>query len=117
LWFLLALGISQIIKYTAIALFPLCLITLLIYDWLDLRDSFSATDKLKQFFKRYIGYILATIVAAILIINLGFLFNRTFTRFGNYQFGSAPFIALQKIPFCGRFQSRLPTLIWRDWIG
>jgi hypothetical protein len=96
LWFLLALGMSQVIKYTAIALFPLCLVSLLIYDWHDLRDSFSATDKLKQFLKRYIGYILGAIAAAILIINLGFLFNRTFTRFGDYQFRSAPFIALQK---------------------
>jgi 4-amino-4-deoxy-L-arabinose transferase-like glycosyltransferase len=96
LLFLMALGISQIIKYTAIALFPLCLIALVIYDWHDIHDSFPGVDKLKQLSKRYIGYILAAIVAAILMINAGFLFNRTFTRFGDYQFRSAPFIVLQK---------------------
>jgi len=96
LFFLLALGISQITKYTAIVLFPLCLISLLIYDWTSFRHSFSAADKLKKFFNRYVGYVLAAIAAAILIINAGFLFNRTFTRFGDYQFRSAPFTALKK---------------------
>jgi hypothetical protein len=96
LLFLLVLGISQFIKYTAIALFPLCLIALLIYDWHDIRDSFAATDKLDLFLKKYIVYILSAIVVAILSINVGFLFNRTFTRFGDYQFRSAPFIAMQK---------------------
>lgn len=94
--FLLALGISQIVKYTAVALFPLCLISLLIYDWHEVRDSFTTADKLKPLLKKYIMYILAAIVAAILIINVGFLFNRTFTRFEDYQFRSIPFIALQK---------------------
>jgi len=96
LWFLLALGISQVVKYTAIALFPLSLIALLIYDWFAFRDSFSAADRLKLLFKKHIVYIFAAIVAAILIINVGFLFNRVFTRFGDYQFRSTPFITLQK---------------------
>ena len=93
LLFLLAFGMSQVVKYTAITLFPLCLITLILHDW---PVSFSTASELKLFVKKYTEYILATIVAAILVINIGFLFNRTFTRFGNYQFRSVPFSALQK---------------------
>ncbi len=96
LLFLLALGVSQVVKYTAIVLFPLSLISLIIYDWRDIQHSFTAAKTLKSFLKKYIAYIFAAMVAAILIINAGFLFNRVFTRFGDYQFKSAPFMALQK---------------------
>ena len=96
LLFLLALGVSQVVKYTAIVLFPLSLISLMIYDWRDIQHSFTAANTLKLFLKKYIAYIFAAMVAAILIINVGFLFNRVFTRFGDYQFKSAPFINLQK---------------------
>ena len=118
LLFLLAFGISQVIKYTAIALFPLCLITLLIYDWHVFRDSFTATDKLKLFFKKYIGYILAAIAATVLIINVGFLFNRTFTRFGDYQFRSTPFLVLQKFAVLRQVPVPVPYpyLDGLDWV-
>jgi hypothetical protein len=96
LWFLLVLGVSQVVKYTAITLFPLSLLALLIYDWRAFRDSFNTPNELKRFFKIYLGYILAAIVSIILMINGGFLFNRVFTRFGDYQFRSTPFITLQK---------------------
>lgn len=95
LLFLLVLGVSQIVKNTALSLFPLCLVALLIYDWPVFRDSFTKIDRLKSLITRYIGYILTASAVTVLVINVGFLFNRTFTRFGDYQFRSAPFIALQ----------------------
>jgi hypothetical protein len=118
LFFLLALGISQVVKYTAIVLFPLCLIALAIYDWNFLEISFSNADKLKLFSRKYIGYLLAAIVGTILIINIGFLFNRTFTRFGDYQLRSVPFISLQKNAVLRQvpFPVPYPYLEGLDWM-
>jgi hypothetical protein len=95
LMFLLAFGISQIVKYTAITLFPLCLITLFLHDWREFKEAASSTNRLFRFFSRYIEYTLAAIVISVLVINIGFLFNRTFTRFGDYQFRSDLFIKTQ----------------------
>lgn len=95
LFFLLALGFAQIVKYTAVTLFPLCFIALFLYDWTAFKAPFSTVNKWLFFLRRYLGYALAAIAMSILIINVGFLFNRTFTRFGDYQFRSDPFIKLQ----------------------
>lgn len=84
---LFALGLSQIAKYTAIVLFPLFFVTLLVYD-LSSRKAFQAKESPRNFILRYVRYAIYAIVASILIINLGFLFNHTFTDFRKYQFRS-----------------------------
>jgi len=43
----MVLGISQIVKCIAIALFPLCLAALLIYDWQDIKNLLLR-QKIKQ---------------------------------------------------------------------
>lgn len=115
LLFLLALGISQIVKYTAIALFPLCLLAMLLHD---LPIFFSTAENLNLFSKKYAVYILSAIAATLLIINVGFLFNRTFTRLGDYKFRSAPFIALQKVSALQKIPAPVPYpyLEGLDWM-
>lgn len=91
---LFALGLSQLAKYTAIVIFPLFLGTLLIYDLAARSRSLQDRESVRSFIFRYAKYILFAALISILILNLGFLFNRTFTAFGEYQFRSG---LLQKL--------------------
>lgn len=92
---LVALGLAQIAKYTAIVLYPLFLINLLIFDapgWIGaLREKIG----LFRLMSKYVSYAIYALVTSLLIINLGFLFNQPFTAFGKYQFTSAFFTGLQ----------------------
>jgi len=105
---LLALGVSQITKYTAVALFPLFILILLIYDFPAWRSAFIGL-KVSNLLKRYTLYGVYTILVTLLIINLGFLFNHTFTAFGDYRFSSATFNKIQaKFSFLHSFPVPVP---------
>jgi 4-amino-4-deoxy-L-arabinose transferase-like glycosyltransferase len=116
---LFALGIAQMAKYTAIMLYPLFLLTLLVHDsplWLKaLREK----SLLKDLTLKYIKYSLAAIFASILLINLGFLFNQTFKYFGDYEFRSDVFQGLQaSLPILSNFPVPVPFpyLQGLDWM-
>lgn len=96
--FSLALGLSQLTKYTTIVLIPLSLLTILLYDMPSLYRSLHEPGKIKTFVARYIGYVTLAIIVVALIINMGFLFNRTFTNFGKYKFRSDWFQTLKNYP-------------------
>ena len=91
------LGLSQVAKYTALALFPLFLLALVIFDapafllaWRERRWQAGG-----QFAGRFLVYSLIAIVVSLAIINISFLFNRTFTRLGEYNFRSNLFQDMQ----------------------
>jgi 4-amino-4-deoxy-L-arabinose transferase-like glycosyltransferase len=91
------IGVSQIVKYTAVVLVPLCLTVLLVHDW-----PFISEAVRQRGFRGAAGYagrvsalVLLWLAAAIVLINLGFLFNRTFTPLGDYRFRSDTFRTLQ----------------------
>jgi 4-amino-4-deoxy-L-arabinose transferase-like glycosyltransferase len=92
-----AIGVSQLIKYTAIVLVPLCLIVLLLHDWPLIKGSLKQRDL--RGIARHAGSVGALVVAwlaaAAALINLGFLFNRTFTPLGEYRFRSDTFRTVQ----------------------
>lgn len=75
------LGLSLVAKYTSIVLLPLFALTLLIYDW-------PATTWPRRL-GRLLAYTALAGAVSLLVINLAFLFNRTFTAFGEYPFRSA----------------------------
>jgi hypothetical protein len=95
LLFCVALGVSQLAKYTAVVLFPLTFLALFLYDLPDWLDSWRVRPKFKGMLIKYVGYVAVAIPVVVLVINTGFLFNRTFTRFGNFNFGSDFFQKLQ----------------------
>lgn len=95
LWCALVLGLSQIAKYTAIALFPLFLISLILYDLFIWSRGEHGRGVFRMLTLRYIKYAVFAVVVAILVINVGFLFNRTFTPFGEYVFHSSLFKDIQ----------------------
>ena len=90
----LFLGLSLIAKYTSIVLLPLFLLALVIHDWPQVRASGRAA--IWKYVGRLVGYTVIAGLVSLLVINLGFLFNRSFTAFGEYRFRSDLFLQMQK---------------------
>jgi len=93
------LGLSLIAKYTSIILLPLFVLTLAIFDLPKARAAFW------KYMASLAGYSIAAMLIGLLVINIGFLFNRSFTALGDYPFQSdlfrqvrASFPVLAKLP-------------------
>jgi 4-amino-4-deoxy-L-arabinose transferase-like glycosyltransferase len=93
----LVLGFSQITKYTAIVLIPLFLIMLAAHDW----SVLSQTQQKQTGFvigrvvRKICLYGVIAIASSIVLVNIGFLFNHSFTAFKDYRFVSQTFKSLQ----------------------
>lgn len=109
LWCVFALGFSQLAKYTAIVLFPLFLIALLAFDLSKRGREACGSESARAMTLQYAKYAFVAVLVSILIINAGFLFNRTFTPFGGYGFRSELFRNLQSyLPMLERFPVPVP---------
>jgi 4-amino-4-deoxy-L-arabinose transferase-like glycosyltransferase len=95
----LALGLCQIAKYSGILLYPIFVLLALIryWGWLTAQFKLKAWQKIISAFLQFIEYAAIFLVTSLLVINIGFLFNRTFTPLGDYQFKSAFFQSTQQI--------------------
>jgi 4-amino-4-deoxy-L-arabinose transferase-like glycosyltransferase len=118
------LGLTQLTKYTALALYPLFAIALLAHDWSDLRSIFHSAGwrGIAKEASRYLQYALAALLVSILILNIGFLFNGTFKSFAEYHFRSELFQAWQQkvsivIPTPYPFLEGLDWVIHRERTG
>lgn len=106
-----ALGISSLAKYTTVILIPLSLLTILIHDMPEIirkykENKIAAT---KQYIGKYFIYFVSSLIVSILIINIGFLFNKTFMRLGEYKFSSHLLNGFQSsLPFLRNFPIPLP---------
>jgi len=111
------LGLAQLTKYTALALYPLFAAALLAHDWSFLRNIFRAEGwrGLGQQAIRYLKYGFVALCMSIIIINIGFLFNKTFQPFSEYRLRSDLFQAWQQ-----QVSSIIPTpypyLEGLDWV-
>jgi len=98
------LALSQLAKYTCIYLYP---IFFLIAGFNYFHKLIISSAK-KRFlvaqtgFKVFLGYVALSIITSILVINVGFLFNKSFVPLKNYSFQSDLFQSLQ---------TRFPSLI------
>jgi hypothetical protein len=84
------LGLALLSKYTAIVLFPLYAVIAAGYHWPDLLASRSACAP------RFVRWAALFVLVALLVVNAGFLFNRTLTPLGGYSFRSELFTRLQQ---------------------
>lgn len=94
----LALGLSQIAKYTAAYLVPLFPILLLLSDaprllGLVRQRSWNAIGR---YLLRGMRFAAVYVVIGILVVNIGFEFNRTFTPLRDYPFKSDLFVSIQQ---------------------
>lgn len=93
-----ALGISQIAKYICILLYPLEAIILAICYGPEILKAVSRKDlkTIRRGIIRTLGYVVVFLCVSILIINAGFLFNKTFTPLNDYSFRSNAFKELRE---------------------
>jgi len=73
----------------------------------------------KAYLRKYFLWSLTAVATSVLIINVGFLFNGTFTRFGSYAFKSDVFQGLQRrLPALRRVPIPVPAayLEGLDWV-
>ena len=116
-----ALGLSQLAKYTAVALFPLGLLALLLHDLPSIRDAYRRAGRVAigRYLRELATYVAVALIITALVINIGFLFNRTFTPLKDYQFQSGPFRSLQaNLPSLGSLPVPVPYpyLQGLDWM-
>ena len=116
-----ALGLSLIAKYTSVVLLPMFLVILFLFDFSDFSIAWQADkwQSIKKFGTKYLLYLIIAIVISIIVINLGFLFNKTFTPFGDYMFRSQTFQSLQaNLPWLGKvpIPTPYPYLEGLDWV-
>ncbi|MCJ7434008.1 MAG: glycosyltransferase family 39 protein [Anaerolineales bacterium] len=117
LMFAAMLGLAQLTKYTAVSLYPLCAIAQLAYDWPSLRKSYEARAERSRSVAlaagRYVKYAVVVAVVSVVIINMGFLFNRSFTPLNQYAFRSELF---KSIDLSVPVPTPYPYLEGLDWI-
>lgn len=91
------LGLSQVAKYSCALLYPIFTLIILVRYSGDLLRLIRAQNfrGLARYLKTFSKFALFFIVVSIIIINIGFLFNRSFTPFGEYEFKSDSFKSLQ----------------------
>ncbi|HKE84692.1 MAG TPA: glycosyltransferase family 39 protein [Vicinamibacterales bacterium] len=93
----LALGLTQIAKYTAIVLFPLFLLAALLFHVPALRQAWRE-GRFRDLWRGSMvagAVTVAFVAVSLLVVNIGFLFNRTLTPFDQYTFYSNAFRSLQ----------------------
>ena len=91
--FVFVFGFSQLAKYTAVILLPLCLLALVAHDWFS--QERRETVRSGRYVLTILSYALAAVLVSIVIINVGYLRNGTMTPLKDYQFQSSVFQFLQ----------------------
>lgn len=106
----LAISVAQLSKYTAIFLYGLIPGLLLIHDLpaLGRLARQRAWGALGRYAGGAAGLAALMAVVGILVINAGFLFNRSLTPLGEYAFQSELFQSLQQSPWLKGLPAPLP---------
>lgn len=94
---ILMFGIAQVSRYTSVYLVPIFLILAIGFHGRGIVQQFREKNftTLRSGAGRFLRYSMALALVTALIINLGFSFERTGTRLGDYQFESKAFQSLQ----------------------
>lgn len=116
--FSLTLGLAQLAKYTSISLYPLFLIVFCVSNGLRLKEEGYFQSKFQFWYKQifqYLKYFIIVMVTSILIINIGFVFNRTFVNIKEYNFRSNLFSSVQEKVYLP-IPVPYPYLEGLDWV-
>lgn len=119
--FAIVLGLSQLAKYSSVFLYPLLALTLMLHDARRVAKMLRARDwqSLWNYTRRTLLLFVIVLVVSVLIINIGFIFDDTLTRLGDYRFRSSQFQTTQaNLEFLSEFPVPLPYpyLQGLDWI-
>ena len=93
----LALGIAQIAKYSAIMLYPILLLLIVVRYWPTLTKKMRGREyaAVGRSLSSFLAYGFLFLFISVVVVNIGFLFNRTGTPFGEYDFRSSRLQAIQ----------------------
>lgn len=91
------LGLTQVAKYTAIVLFPLFVLAALLFHVPPLLQAWreGRAGDLRRGATVFGAVAVAFAAISLIVVNVGFLFNRTLTPFDQYPFHSETFRTLQ----------------------
>jgi len=91
------LGVSQLAKYTSVFLYFILVLIVVVRDFRQWYKVVRSRDILKVWgcLKKGTVTLLFFLLISILIINIGFLFNKTFTPLKDYTFRSQLFQTIQ----------------------
>ena len=107
------LGLAQLSKFTALLLYPIFIIIIVI---LVIKRGFFINDNSDTYKKSLIikdfGHLLLIFLISILVINAGYLFSGTFTSLGDYHFLSGLLREISSLP-----RSGLPLPLPYDYIN
>jgi len=105
-----ALGAAQLAKYSCIFLYPLLAAVALGAHGGAVVAALRAGDRrrLRRQLRVALGIAALCLAATILVLNVGFLFDRTMTPLGDYQFRSDVFQRVQALPAVGRIPVPVP---------
>jgi hypothetical protein len=93
-------SLAQISRFTSIHLVPIFVLLSVSFYGSSILTAFKEKNSLviRQGLKCTASYIVLLVLSTILILNIGFSFERTLTKFGDYQFISYSFKNLQTNP-------------------
>ena len=114
------LGLAQLAKYTCVFLYPIFLLVVIVRYWKTDADA-VLSNKMMGISKRVLvcgGYLLFFLSVSIAVINMGFLFNKTFTPLRDYQLKSNLMKHVQAIPVVDNLPVPVPYpyLEGLDWV-
>lgn len=115
------LGLSQLAKYTCIFLYPIFVLIALVFCFRGVKGLYLRKDwpGILKGVMKFTAMLIFFGAISLLVINLGFLGNRTFVKFGDYQFKSRPFNDVQtRYPLLKsvRVPVPYPFLEGLDWV-
>ncbi len=124
----LCLGLAQLAKYTSVFLFPLLLLVALVQYG---PSAFGAIRRgngraISRGLRLFFGYFILHIGISLIVINAGFLFNKSFLPLGDYQFHSDLFLNIQDgfsrfsglpVPFPQPYVEGLDLIRFRERTG
>lgn len=105
-WVGLLLGLAQLAKFTNLLLFPM-----VIAVWWLGRDA-PHVDRPTPW-RRWLGFCLAIAAISLVVLNAGYLFRGTFTRWSDYQFQSR---SMQDLTAWVGPVTRAPLPLPRDYL-
>ena len=107
---IITFGIAQITRYTSIYLLPIYFVLTICFYGSSILKIIKSKNfpKIISIIKGFFGYTILLILTTIIIINIGFSFEKTFTQLGDYQFESRTFNDLQSSPLLRKIPVPVP---------
>jgi hypothetical protein len=106
----LTFSIAQICRFTSVHLVPIFIILSVFFYSPSILKALKEKNipLIQQGIRRSLSYIILLAISTTLVLNIGFSFERSFTKFGDYKFISHSFTHLQENPLLKQLPIPIP---------